>query len=1032
MLGLLTILLGHAFGGGEELFEKRVRPVLVRNCQPCHGAANQSSGLRLDSRAAALKGGSKGPALVPGKPEESLLIRAVRHDGLKMPVGGKLKDDEIAALEEWVRSGAAWPQSASRNEANSQHWAFLPVKAAAGKPVDPHLIESMAKAGLQMSAAADRRTLIRRLSFVLTGLPPTPGEVDRFVKDAAPDAWSRVVDRLLASPHYGEHWARHWMDVMRFGETHGYEWNYEIHNAWRYRDYLIRAFNMDVPFDHLIREHLAGDLLDRPRVNLREGINESVIGASSFRVGEVGHDDCLTFREIRTDAVDNQIDTITKAFQGLTVACARCHDHKLDPIPAEDYYALYGILNSSRQVTRTVDLPGRDAGITERLREMKRGIREEMARVWLGEVDGIAAKLRALEPRDVPPDHPLSVWFRSKKTPLAELAASYEREARERAAFNASNFTPFADFGGGFAAGWQSDGLGLRDGLARSGDFAVAAEGAQVLAAIYPAGLYTNLISEKWNGALRSPYLPKDRKYISLQVVGGKLAARRTITDNCAIGEDYELLDQPAPKWMKWNTAADRKQLPVYLELVTKSDNPRLPDRPDRMKKLTGSMDSPRSYFGVTRAVLHDTNEAPRAPLSHMLRLFESSGDVGERYAAVARQAVTAWAENRANDDEVRWLQSLMESKLLSNEVPASGRLWELIAAYRKLEARLAEPSVVNTMADFDAGVDFPLLKGGDAKRMGDPVPRHYLKVLGKAAPIATHGSGRRELAEMIASPENPLTARVFVNRVWGQLFGGGLVATTDNFGRFGETPSHPELLDSIAARFVEQGWSTKRLIRELVLTQAFQQTSVASKEAAEADPLNRLLSHYPVRRLEAESIRDLILATSGRLDAKLYGVSIHPHRDEVKDYRKLLAGPLDGDGRRSIYIKVTRMEGPRFLELFDFPAPSVARGNRDITNVPAQALALLNDPFVIGQARFWAERLVKDGAATAEDRIDRMFQRALGRQASAAERERFRGLAYQAGSLYNVPREGMMESAAIWKDVAHTLFNLKEFIYLQ
>jgi hypothetical protein len=296
---------------------------------------------------------------------------------------------------------------------------------------------------------------------------------------------------------------------------------------------------------------------------------------------------------------------------------------------------------------------------------------------------------------------------------------------------------------------------------------------------------------------------------------------------------------------------------------------------------------------------------------------------------------------------------------------------------------------------------------------------------------LGANGSGRRELARIIASPANPLTARVIVNRVWHYMFGRGLVATVDNFGREGERPSHPELLDYLATRFVNEGWSIKKLVRLIASSRTFQQVSVSNNHARDLDPLNTLLHHYPSRRLAAESVRDAMLSASGRLDRTTFGPSIPPPRINPQDYRRLFNGPLDGEGRRSLYTQVTRMEGSRFLEIFDYPNPMAARGARDVTNVPAQALALLNDPFVLDQARVWGERLAQDGAATIQHRIDAMFRATLGRRASAAERERFSGLAAELASLRGVPREAALTNAAVWGDVAHAVFNLKEFIYI-
>ncbi len=1070
-----------------EFFEKQIRPLLVARCVSCHGPAQQFSSLRVDSRAALLQGGSRGPAIVPGDAGLSLLAKAIRHDGIKMPVGGKLAAEEIDAVEKWINLGAPWPDDTAGKAAGApglydrlkkEHWAFQPVRdpqpeevANIGHPVDRFLLTALRKAGLKPSEPADRRTLIRRLTFVLTGLPPSPLEVELFVEDESPGAYERLVDRLLASPHFGEQWARHWMDVMRFAETFGNDWNYEINGAWLYRDYLIRAFNQDVPYDQLIREHFAGDLLPKPRLNARAGINESVIGTAFLRLGELGHDDCIRFRQIRTDVVDNQIDTLGKAFQGLTIACARCHDHKLDPIPTADYYALYGVLTSSRMVMRNADLPDVNTAAKQRLRELKPMIRTELAKQWMLEagripqylmaanrawkglpprqqdladlsLDRMQAWLALLEKQKPGMEEPLYPWIQSAGSDFAaqwrDLKSHYAEEIVQRTAFNREHFRPFGDLEKDGFGGWHADGSALTDGPSPSGEFAVADGGPAAVTGVFPAGIYTNALSERLNAALRSPLVPKDKKFVSLQVMGGNLGAWRTVLDNCMLGEDYKLLEQNSPRWLKIPNRDDQPALPFYVELVTKTDNPRIPDRPGRLKATDEQLASPDSYFGITRAVLHDVDESPKDELSLPARVFEGAAPEGVdalagRYGVMTRQSLSRWAEGKASDDDARWIAWLLENHLLTNTGDLSPRLHALLAEYRFAEMRIGAPKVFPGMADLDPGYNFPVLPYGDAEHPGKIVPRGFLELIaGNQNGFQAFGSGRREVAELIANPNNPLTARVMANRIWLHVFGRGIVPTADNFGVYGERPSHPDLLDYLASHFMRDGWSIKKQIRFLVLSQAFQQASKPSPESASADPQDRLLSHYPVHRLEGESIRDAILAVSGRFDGTMYGPSIQPHREEPKDYRKLHQGPLDGNGRRSIYLKVTRHEGSRFLETFDFPNPNVARGNRDTTNVPPQALALLNDPFVIGQAGVWADRLIALQAPTPEARIDFMFNEALGRPADEIERARFSGLAKELASLHKATPDQLLNSRDVWKDMAHAIFNLKEFLYLR
>lgn len=998
---LIIGLFGKSSAQQFEFFETKVRPVLARNCYSCHGPDKQFSGLRVDSREALLRGGKRGPALTPGNAGQSLLLRAVRHQEIPMPLGGQLQPTDIAALAEWIERGALWPNAPSPSPAHSRyqkllrdHWAFQPVKATK-PPRSGHLVD----AWLPANPPASAPTLLRRLSFVLTGLPPTPEDLARN------ESFEQSVDRLLASPHYGEQWARRWMDLMRFAETRGYEWNYEIAGAWRYRDYLIRAFNADLPYSQLIREHLAGDLLESPRIDHRAGINESVIGTAFFRLGEAGHDDCIQFREIALDVIDNQIDTLTKGFLALTVACARCHDHKLDPIPTQDYYGLYGILNSSRPVLRSLASPAANQKLLDQLLNLRGRIRSELARLWTREVPLLSARLAS---RHFTPTKEMADLETLWSTLESEGAAGWQRyltEARRRHDDARNNYEPFD-------TGWLADGSGIEK--TGPGEFVLTPTGAAVVEAILPAGVYSGVISPKLQGALRSPLLPKNRKFISVRAYGGSLAARRTVIDNCAIGEQNKLLEGRWPSWTKSETYSQQQRLPVFLELVTRWANPRYPDRPGVLKpdqeKLLSAQES---YFGWAGAVTHDVEESPREPLSHILDLDGQPLTTPEGRAAAFSQAIAAavrrWADAQSSDEDARWLDWALRQGLLENRAEASPLLPSLLNEYRDTQSQLGSAPMVEGLADAATGRDYPVLIAGSPTSFGEIAPRRLLAGILAGPVITGPGSGRRELAELIASPQNPLTPRVIVNRIWQAVFGQGLVRSVDNFGALGDKPEHPELLDALAARFIADGWSIKKMMRLLL-------TSAKFREAA-----------WPLRRLSAEELRDAILAAAGELKPSLYGESISPHRTAPEAYRKLLAGPLDGAGRRSIYTKVTRMEGPAFLETFDFPLPLAGRGRRDVTNVPAQALTLLNDPFVIEIARRWGAKLAAD-SATPDQRIDSMFRRALSRPASPAEKQRFRGLAAELATLH---KASILTSEAVWKDVAHAVFNLKEFLYV-
>ncbi|MBS1832653.1 MAG: DUF1549 domain-containing protein, partial [Acidobacteria bacterium] len=761
-----TVSLFAATEDRAELFEKRVRPLLAAKCYSCHAAEKQFGGLRVDGRERLLRGGQNGPAIVPEHPEQGSLLEAVRSG--RMPMGGvKLTSQELASLEEWVRKGAFWPADGKTTVSTGdpgfyeklkrEHWAFQPVRGG-----DKSIDALTGKAGAR---PAEPHILARRVANVLTGLPPQPADVKNLNYEA-------YVDRLLASPQFGERWARHWMDVVRYAETYGYEWNFEIKSAWRYRDYLIRAFNSDLPYDQLVREHIAGDLLAAPRTRDNGRFNESILGTTFFRLGEMGHDDCIQFRELRTDVVDNQIDTLTKAFQGMTVSCARCHDHKIDPIPTADYYALYGILNSSRPTTATLNRKAPDA---TKLAALKPQIRNALAAAWLADTAKLGDELKIAQawrrdgaasalPQGVDA-HRIQAWVRlldrkkiDMEDPLSPLMdpakdwAAYEKEMAARNKFNQDNFVAAADFQRELPAGWTLDGLGLKDARpAPSGEFAVATEGHQAVAGIFPAGVYTNLLSDRMNGVLRSPLLGKQKKFLSLEMVGGNAGAQRTIVDHCVIGEDHQIVETASPKWFTTPTKSS-STLPVYVELDTKSDNPRLPERVGRFKDFNDdSIRGPHSFFGVTRAYYHDEKVTPKPSLTHMRRMFTGS------FADAVHNAILAWRDNKATDDDVQWLNWLLREGVLVNSRNLTPKLRELSDAYRAAEAGLEEPQVAYAMGDFDPGADQRMFVGGQALNLGKPAPRHFLSLMPESLrPVGTAQSGRRELAEAIASPVNP------------------------------------------------------------------------------------------------------------------------------------------------------------------------------------------------------------------------------------------------------------------------------------
>ncbi len=1101
----------------EDFFEKKIRPVLIAECYECHSsaAATPKGGLRLDSRDGVRHGGDSGPAVVPGDASRSLLVDAIKHSGLEMPPKKKLPDRIIRDFVRWVELGAPDPRDHPPDPKllAAQHWqalfderrdwwSFVPVRAPdtpavkdttwpAGS-IDRYILARLEAHELSPAQQADPRTLARRLAFALTGLPPSPDHVDEFLSDPSPRGWSRLVDELLASPHFGERWARHWMDVVRYTDTYGYEWDIAAKGAWRYRDYLVRAFNADVPIDELFREQIAGDLLENPRT-LGSEFNESLIGPMFFQLGENRHGDSSEFNGVHQEMIDNKIDAFSKAFQALTVSCSRCHDHKLDPISQNEYYALAGVFMSSRWITSTLDLPGQHATQLRELQDLKARIQPLIAELWLADATKFAKHLvrvgapppsstdNATDDRDergkawarlsdsldrdalAKLEHPLHTWFELTKaaaegadiaTAWRHIAQRYEDASHKRVSANAENFELIADFRHGIPDSWSVDGVGVRDRVA-CGDFVVATNGGEVISRLLPGGFSTDALSPRMNGAVRTPRLDMyDRARISFETAGGDFAAHRTVIDNAFLTEKQKYLKADEPTWISLATRPDEQERHVYIEFATKASNPNFPPRVGLGDKCSEDQAAdPRSWFGLTRVVVHDVDAQPQDELARFKSLFAAAApttleQAAERYADWLVAALKSWRAGEASPDDVRLINWLLRSDLLTNRIVVGSndageqakektreadKIKQLVESYRTAEQALSTPATVNGMLEHDPGYDYRLNIRGDYDQLGEAVPRGYLRVL-SASTLATNtrSSGRRELAEALVSPDNPLTARVFVNRVWHWLFGTGIVSTPNNFGRLGDAPSHPELLDHLAARFVDEGWSLKGLVRTIVTSRTWRQSGQATQKALAADPYNRLVSHYPLRRLEAESIRDAMLATSGRLDRRLHGSPLQPFREKEDPTKRLFAGPLDGRGRRSLYTKVTIMEPAKFLAAFNQPDPKIPTGRRDVTSTVAQSLALLNSHFVTDQARTWAERVVADGKREVAVRLQEMFLRAVGRPASTAELKRWSAMVQDLAAGHKVAAEDVMSSIAVWKEIAHSFYNLKEFIHIR
>ena len=1068
--------LGGASAEQLEFFESKVRPLLAEHCYACHSSKIEApfAGLRLDSREAILQGGDSGPAIVPGSPAKSLVVKAIRGEPVLMPPDGRLSDAATKTLAEWIRMGAPWPEERITSEVGAgafdlaerkrTHWAWHPVHKADPpqvkkrqwpvNPVDNFVLAKLEEHGLRPALPADRRSLIRRLSYDLTGMPPLPDETSHFVEEDDPDAYHKLVRRLLDSKRFGEHWARHWMDLVRYADSHGSEGDPAIRNAWHYRDYLIRSLNADVPYDQLIREHLAGDLLDEPRIAPGRGINESILGTAHFRLVELGYQPVDPWEE-RVKWTDNQLDVFSKAFLGLTVACARCHDHKFDAISQQDYYALFGALYGARPTMRAVDSPYSLQLHSKRLQQLKVEIRERVADQWIkdaaslpGRLDAdddsaIRAALEAAACDEASPLHGLVQLGKIRGDQLwdalKDLRADWHDRIASRKAFNEENFQDIWDLSGADYDEWLGHGVGASDTPSAPGEFRVSVEGDTVLDSIYPGGVYTHLLSSKHAGVMQSPRFTIDTDYISVQTLGHDFSFARLIVENypLPLSGIYDQRYSPRADTMRWWQFKTEfwKGFTGYIEFATREDATNfLLDSMDRAKDPRPERPTHgRSGIGAAAVAFHDGKDQPKSTIEPILYLLaakpsESANSFADILAERLTTAAIAWRDGSINQQQVAFLDYFARHGLVATSIDQINDVGELVAEYRRLETEIVVPQRFPGVVE-EGAPDHPLLVRGDPRRPADPVDRRFLEAIGGER-YSNPGAVRRQLAEDVTRADNPLTARVMANRVWRRIFGRGIVATPDNFGALGDPPSHPELLDYLASRFAKEGWSIKRLVELLVTSRSYQMSSTASRKSSERDPSNSLLQHMPVRRLEAEAIRDTLLAVSGQLDSTMHGPP-PPSRNRYDEHE----GPgasIYGDDRRSVYQEIRRNRTNPFLEVFDQPTPSTTRGRRDVTNVPAQSLAMMNSPFVVGSSYAWGRRLAEGEGHSVGSRVDYMYRKALGRPPSAQERldaiTFVTGLAEEEGAS---DRELLADSGT-WGRFAHTLFNLKEFLYVR
>ncbi len=1016
-----------------EFFEKKVRPLLVTQCFSCHGTEIKTpmGGMRLNSRAALLRGGTHGAAIVPGNPDNSLIIKAVKHSAgvVSMPPTGKLTTEQITLLSDWIRDGATYPETKKANanavkafdlKARMSHWAWQPIRrvappivkesAWARNPIDAFVRAKLDAKGFKPNPAADRRTLLRRVTFDLTGLPPTPDEINAFLADKSPNAYEKVVDRLLASPHYGERWARHWMDLVRYSETDGHEFDFEKPGAFQYRDYLIRAFNADVPYRQFVLEHVAGDLLPTPRRNPKTGWNESTIGTAFWWFGEGKHSP-VDLKVDEAERIDNQIDVFSKTFLGLGVACARCHDHKFDAISTKDYYALSGYLKSSRYQVADILPPLTDARKAE-LKTAMMTLQESAAKFYAPQVPNIAL------PADfvlAPVANEMPEAFRKRRE--ERVIALRKKEADAKAAL--AKTTTIADFAlRDTFAKWSRTGDAFELSPTRDVNLRFDPEKGEKVMGVFGSGLaYSAALSDGLSGGLRSESFFLAKKNLRLRVAGR--------------GGKIKLV----------NEGFKRNQYPIYCGLTL---NVNTADRFQwlsmNVSKWVGNrayiefLDNGAGYLAAEKIVATDGIAPPDAPNSLLLSALDDPkltnfDDYTAEMKSVLSQVALVWKNGTlAQVENSRPTADALD--LLLPKLPAAPEIAALTAPVREIAKQIPAPVGVVAMTDGTAENDSVHLRGS-VKVLGSLVPRRFLEgCKGTLITPPTEGSGRLSLAFQMTETSNPLLARVIVNRLWHHHFGRGIVATPDDFGLLGERPSNPELLDYLASELIRQKWSLKKLHRQILLSQTYRQSSKhADAKTEERDPLNLTLHRMPVRRLEAEAIRDSVLAVSGRLDRTLYGASVMPYLTEFMEGRgrPAASGPLDGAGRRSLYVSVRRNFLTPFFLAFDYPIPFSTMGRRTVSNVPAQALALMNNPFVTEMAKFWANSLVKSPLSP-EQRIETMYETAFGRLPSIAEKQDALQFLTAQSKVYAATDPN---DARVWADLCHVLFNVKEFILI-
>lgn len=915
-------------------FETHIRPILVEHCYECHSedAGKRKGGLWLDRKAGWEIGGDSGAALVPGDPGESLLMHLVRYEDpdLEMPPERKLPDEVIAKLETWVQMGAPDPRTEGADalvredsidwEQAREFWSYQPIEKPAAPEVshqnwasneiDQFLVAKMEAKGIEPAPEASKAVLLRRAYLTLTGLPPSLEEQEAFLSDDSPEALANLIDRLVDSPAFAERWGRHWLDISRYSDSSGGGRALPLYDAWRFRDYVIESFRKDKPLDQLIREHIAGDLLPsnsaEQRTEQKAGTGFLVLGPHNYE----NQDKDLLELEI----VDEQLDTIGRSFMGMTIGCARCHDHKFDPIPTADYYAMAGIFMSTRSVEH--------ANVSKWHTQPFVASEEDQLRLASLEIETVELKDRVASLKDQ-----LKALGREPSDPGKAIDPEFfegqvfENARRKGEWTDSSSNHHFVGLGYFFA---QTSPRGEAEAIFR-----------------IPVELAGNY-------EVRIAYSTGSNRNAKAPVIVETASATREFTIN----------QQITPEHHGVFTTLDQFSVPANSEIT--------------VRVLA------KGESGVTIA-----DAVQVLPVSLVSPAQERTQ---ERIRSLEKELRTAEARLKAAENELKGFPKVM------------------------------------AVSEAEEIADTPIRIRGVARNFGQTVPRGYLQIAwtgnGPMPPIAEGDSGRLGLADWIVSPDNPLTARVMANRIWLHLFGEGIVPTPDNFGATGTGPTHPELLDYLASRLIETGWSTKSMIREIMLSNAWSMASEADNpKASMVDPGNELLWKFHRKRLDAETMRDSILLLSGNLDEEAGGPSL------PKGFKSEFGYQFTST-KRSVYIPVFRNQLHEIFGAFDFANPNFVMGKRSQSNIPTQALFLMNSPFMHEESTAAAGRLFEETYANNTERLRAAYRRVLCREPNSEE--------IALTLEYLETEEAASDVLTAWSGLMRSLFSCVDFQYVR